>query len=120
MTSRPYRISLVKTAVRKPTTLAVFLLAVVALLICLDQAVAQKPNVIVIVTDDAGYADFGFARRGLDPDNPNAARGVTMSRAYVAPNCQPTRAALVSGAYQQRIGFENVGNNNYLHLQRSS
>jgi autotransporter-associated beta strand protein len=98
----------------------------------------NKPNVIVIVTDDAGYADFGFARRGLDPNNPNAdtsfrdfetglnipsltpnldalaARGVTMSRAYVAPNCQPTRAALVSGAYQQRIGFENVGNNNYL------
>lgn len=90
---------------------------------------ATKPNVIFIISDDAGYADFGFAKKGLglskDFDEareiesltPNldalASRGVTFSRAYVAANCQPTRAAIVTGGYQQRIGNENVGNNNY-------
>lgn len=97
----------------------------------------SKSNVIVIVSDDGGYSDFGFARRGLgdastnfrDPENgltiasltPNldalAMRGVTLSRAYVAANCQPTRAAILTGGYQQRTGNENVGNNNYLQSE---
>lgn len=118
-------------------TAALFILisACIADLVVADQSAQQKPNVIVIVSDDAGYADFGFARAGLDPQGstdfrdpetgltigsltPNldalARRGVTCSRAYVAANCQPTRAAIVTGGYQQRIGYENVGNNNYL------
>lgn len=92
-----------------------------------SSTLAQK-NVIVIVTDDAGYADFGFSQTisggGFEDTNGNkvsltpnldalAARGVTMSRAYVAPNCQPTRTALVTGGYQQRVGAENVGNNHF-------
>ena len=117
---------------------AVFLILIsvsVADLAAGDQPAQQQPNVIVIISDDAGYADFGFARAGLDPQGstsfrdpetgltidsltPNldalARRGVTCSRAYVAANCQPTRAAIVTGGYQQRIGNENVGNNNYL------
>ncbi len=80
---------------------------------------AQQPNVIVIVCDDAGYADFGFMN-GLsgatsEIPTPNldalARRGVTFSRAYVGEACQPTRAALVTGGYQNRIGNEVVGNN---------
>ncbi len=78
-----------------------------------------RPNVIVIICDDAGYADFSFmdGLSGETSEVPTpsldalAARGVTFSRAYVAANCQPTRAALVTGAYQQRIGNESVGNN---------
>ncbi|MBB6429155.1 sulfatase-like hydrolase/transferase [Algisphaera agarilytica] len=89
-------------------------------------------NVIVIVADDAGYADFGFMQNngisGTDPTTgfatsltPNldalANRGVTFDRAYVAANCQPTRAAIITGAYQQRIGNESVGNNLFLQSQ---
>lgn len=85
----------------------------------------QSPNVIVIIADDVGYADFGFSAKSpgqgfLDPGGnaisltPNlddlAARGVSFSRAYVGASCQPSRAALVTGGYQQRIGNEVVGN----------
>ena len=82
---------------------------------------ALRPNIIVIICDDAGYADFGFMNSvsGSTSQVPTphldalASRGVTFSRAYVAANCQPTRAAIVTGAYQARIGNENVGNNNF-------
>lgn len=82
---------------------------------------ALRPNIIVIICDDAGYADFSFMDgiSGSTSQVPTphldalAARGVTFSRAYVAANCQPTRAAIVTGAYQARIGNENVGNNNF-------
>ncbi|MGJ8724115.1 MAG: sulfatase-like hydrolase/transferase [Roseibacillus sp.] len=86
---------------------------------------ATRPNIIVIICDDAGYADFEFMN-GLSGEtsevptphlNALADRGVTFSRAYVAANCQPTRAAMVTGAYQARIGNENVGNNNFLSNQ---
>lgn len=90
-------------------------------LLCCSGDVLAAPNVIVIISDDAGYADFGFQHRPdflsgtSDVPTPNldalASRGVTFSRAYVAANCQPTRAALVTGGYQQRIGNESVGNN---------
>ncbi|MGJ8696786.1 MAG: sulfatase-like hydrolase/transferase [Verrucomicrobiaceae bacterium] len=86
---------------------------------------ALRPNIIVIISDDAGYADFGFmnAHSGSTSEVPTphldalAARGITFSRAYVAANCQPTRAAIVTGAYQARIGNENVGNNHFLASQ---
>ncbi len=82
---------------------------------------ALRPNIIVIICDDAGYADFGFMNSVSGSTSqvptPNldalASRGVTFSRAYVAANCQPTRAAIVTGAYQASIGNENVGNNNF-------
>lgn len=90
----------------------------------------QANNVIVIVADDAGYADFGFMAGTSGVGNspgfaasltPNldalAGRGVTFDRAYVAANCQPTRAAIITGGYQQRIGNESVGNNLTLQSQ---
>lgn len=96
----------------------------------LPAAAQLANNVIVIVADDAGYADFGFMNGlsgvGNNPGfstslTPNldalAGRGVTFDRAYVAANCQPTRAAIITGGYQQRIGNENVGNNLFLQSQ---
>ncbi|MDC1404142.1 sulfatase-like hydrolase/transferase [Akkermansiaceae bacterium] len=88
-------------------------------------ASAPRPNVIVIICDDAGYADFSFMD-GLSGETSQvptphlealAARGVTFSKAFVAANCQPTRAAMMTGAYQQRIGNESVGNNHFLRSQ---
>lgn len=71
--------------------------------------VATKPNVILILSDDHGYGDRG--RLGHDPAvrTPGldrlAADGVTCPDAYVtAPICSPSRAAIISGAYQQRWG----------------
>lgn len=85
----------------------------------IQQANAQQPNVIVIISDDAGYADFepmdGLSGETSEIPTPNllalANVGVRFSRAYVAQSCQPTRAAIVTGAYQNRMGNEVVGNN---------
>ena len=69
-----------------------------------------KPNIVLILTDDAGYADFGFT--GC-PDfaTPNidriAAEGVTCTDGYVTASvCSPSRAGLMTGRYQQRFGHE--------------
>ena len=69
----------------------------------------SAPNILLIVSDDHGYADRGSL--GLHPDvhTPSldrlAAEGVTCTDAYVtAPICSPSRAAIISGLYQQRWG----------------
>ncbi|MFB3825858.1 MAG: sulfatase-like hydrolase/transferase [Bryobacteraceae bacterium] len=74
-------------------------------------APARKPNVIVILADDLGYADVGF-QGCKDIPTPNldrlAASGVRFTNACVShPFCSPTRAGLMTGRYQQRFGHEN-------------
>ncbi|MCG9972558.1 sulfatase-like hydrolase/transferase [Christiangramia crocea] len=72
-----------------------------------------RPNIIVIVADDAGYIDFGFMGSD-DLDTPEidalAADGVIFTDAHVtATVCAPSRAGLITGRYQQRMGFEANG-----------
>jgi len=69
-----------------------------------------KPNIVVIVADDLGYADVGFSGCA-DIPTPNidslARNGVRFSNGYVThPYCSPSRAGLLSGRYQQRFGHE--------------
>ena len=86
------------------------LLAAVAMC-CAALAVAaegRKPNILLIVADDLGYADLGF-QGGEDIPTPSldalAARGVRFSNGYVSSTwCSPTRAGLLTGRYQQRFG----------------
>ena len=71
----------------------------------------SRPNIIVILTDDQGYADVGTHGVTSDIVTPNidqlAADGVTMSAGYVtSPQCVPSRAALLTGKYQQRFGVD--------------
>ncbi len=70
----------------------------------------RRPNIIVILADDLGYADAGFQGAG-DLLTPNidsiAANGARCTDAYVtAPMCSPSRAGLLTGRYQQRFGHE--------------
>jgi arylsulfatase A-like enzyme len=70
-----------------------------------------KPNVIVIITDDQGYADAGF-QGSTEIATPHldalAASGVVCTSGYVtAPVCAPSRAGLLTGRYQQRHGFHD-------------
>ena len=93
-------------------------LILIALLFCtsgLSQAHAQQktkqPNVIVIVSDDAGYADFG-CYGGKEIPTPNidalAKNGTLFTDAYVSASvCAPSRAGILTGMYQQRFGFEH-------------
>lgn len=75
---------------------------------------ASSPNVILIVADDLGYADVGF-NGCKDIPTPHldrlASRGVRFTNGYVTHAfCSPSRAALLSGRYQQRFGHENNPN----------
>lgn len=74
-------------------------------------AAARRPNVILILADDMGYADAGF-QGCKDYPTPNldrlARRGVRLTNGYVShPFCSPTRAGILTGRYQQRYGHEN-------------
>ena len=74
-------------------------------------AADRKPNILVIVSDDHGYADVGF-NGGKAVPTPHldalAASGVRCTSGYVShPFCSPTRAGLLTGRYQQRFGHEN-------------
>ncbi|MEI6713984.1 MAG: sulfatase-like hydrolase/transferase [Verrucomicrobiota bacterium] len=70
-----------------------------------------KPNILVILADDLGYGELG-CYGGKDAPTPNldamAKAGVLFTSGYVTcPVCSPTRAALITGKYQQRFGHEN-------------
>lgn len=71
---------------------------------------SDKPNIIVMLLDDAGYADFGFMGCE-DLKTPNIDRlannGVVFTDAHVSASvCGPSRAGIITGRYQQRFGFE--------------
>src|SRR4051794_9027438 len=70
----------------------------------------RKPNVIVLLADDLGYADISV-HGCRDIATPNidsiAKKGVRCTSGYVScPYCSPTRAGLLTGRYQQRFGHE--------------
>lgn len=70
----------------------------------------KAPNIVLIFSDDAGYADFGFHGSQI-MKTPNLDRlaqdGMIFRQAYVSdPTCGPSRAGLLTGRYQQRFGFE--------------
>jgi arylsulfatase A-like enzyme len=71
----------------------------------------QRPNVVLIITDDVGYGDFG-AYGVTDIKTPNVDRlareGVKLTDFYAAPTCTPTRASLITGRYQQRVALESA------------
>lgn len=74
-------------------------------------APAERPNLLLIVTDDQGPWDLGSAGNPhLDTPHLDAlARdGVSFARYYVAPVCSPTRAGLMTGRYAFRTGLYNT------------
>ncbi|MFZ9979463.1 MAG: sulfatase [Opitutales bacterium] len=73
---------------------------------------AEKPNIILIYSDDHGWADLGAQGSDKDIRTPNldamARDGVRFTRGYVsAPQCVPSRAGVLTGRYQQRFGVED-------------
>ena len=81
----------------------------------LSAANLAPPNIVVILTDDQGYADISF-----NPNHPRevatphmdalAREGGFFSQAYTSGHvCSPTRAGLMLGQYQQRVGIYTAG-----------
>lgn len=72
----------------------------------------RRPNILLIVVDDLGYGDLGcYGSRDIRTPHIDklAQEGVRLTDCYAAaPVCSPTRAALITGRYPQRSGFEWV------------
>lgn len=96
------------------TTASTNLLSLLCLFVAWEQsasaAEARKPNIIVFLSDDVGYGEYGFQGNTEIP-TPNidsiAKSGVRFTAGYVSgPYCSPTRAGLLTGRYQTRFGHE--------------
>ncbi|MEP6296263.1 MAG: sulfatase-like hydrolase/transferase, partial [Ilumatobacter sp.] len=65
------------------------------------------PNVVIVLLDDTGFAQFGCY--GSDIDTPNidalAAGGAQFTNFHVTPLCSPTRASLLTGRSQHAVGM---------------
>lgn len=82
----------------------------------------KQPNILFILSDDAGYHDFGF-HGSKTMKTPNldklANQGIIFTQAYVsAAVCGPSRAGILTGQYQQKFGYEE--NNVPGYMSKSS
>jgi len=79
----------------------------------LADAAERKPNFVVIVADDLGYADVGYhgANSGIETPRIDelAHSGIRFKNGYSnGAVCTPTRAALLTGRYQNRVGCDTT------------
>ncbi len=93
--------------------LAVLALATLALGACATGDDAPPPNIVLVYIDDLGWRDLGVQGSPYY-QTPHvdrlAAEGMRFTNAYAnAPNCAPSRAALLSGQYAPRTGIYTVG-----------
>ena len=76
-------------------------------LISLVDGATQRPNVIVVMTDDQGYGDLGCNGNSVI-QTPNIdklrGQGLQLDNFHVDPTCAPTRAAWMTGRYSNRVG----------------
>ena len=74
-------------------------------------SLANRPNVILIMTDDQGFGDVGF-HGNTELNTPHldrlASESAELTNFYVQPLCTPTRAALLTGRYPERTGAIEV------------
>ncbi|MDX1285069.1 MAG: arylsulfatase, partial [Draconibacterium sp.] len=78
-----------------------------------EEVHADKPNVILIMTDDQGIGDFGFTGNPYikTPQlDKLAEQSLNLTNFYVSPVCAPTRACLMTGRYSERTGVYDTYN----------
>jgi arylsulfatase A-like enzyme len=107
-------------------------LAVIAtsILASAQVAASERPNIVVIVADDLGWADVGYHGGNIDTPSLDrlAEQGVQLNRFYTTPICSPTRAALMTGRDPIRLGvaygvimpWDNIGVNPAEHFMPES
>jgi arylsulfatase A-like enzyme len=102
---------------KKPSLLPTVFCALIVLPLVSVEAgtvVSQKPNVLLIISDDQGYGDFSI-HGNPHLQTPNIDRlgrtGVRFDRFFVNSFCAPTRAALLTGRYPLRTGTHGVTHN---------
>ncbi len=74
---------------------------------------SHKPNILIILADDMGYADLGCYGSEIDTPNINrlAEEGLRFSQFYNAARCCPTRASLLTGLYPHQAGMGRMVKN---------
>ena len=67
---------------------------------------SERPNIIIMLADDLGWADVGYHGGPIDTPSLDrlAEEGVELTRFYTTPICSPTRAALMTGRDPMRLG----------------
>ncbi len=83
------------------------LLSGITACLTLSTVFAAQPNVIVVITDDQGYGDLTFTgNTAIKTPHIDKLRteGVLLDNFHVDPTCAPTRSALMTGRYSNRIG----------------
>ncbi|MGB0144936.1 MAG: sulfatase family protein, partial [Akkermansiaceae bacterium] len=104
------------------------LIACLFFALALLASAADKPNIVVIIVDDLGYGDLSsYGATDLKSPHIDAlmASGLKFNNFYAnCPVCSPTRAALLSGRYQELVGVPGVirthAANNWGYLIKSS
>lgn len=85
-----------------------FLTPLLGVVAVVSAAPAAKPNLILILADDLGWADVGCYGNTFN-ETPNidrlAQQGVRFTQFYAGPVCSPTRASIQSGQNQARVGI---------------
>ena len=86
--------------------------SILVLLASLVLAHAEKPNILVIIVDDLGYGDLS-SYGATDLKSPHIdkliSQGLRFNNCYAnCPVCSPTRAALLTGRYQELVGVPGV------------
>jgi len=88
-------------------------IALFSALTCLavsSQAATSRPNILLVMLDDAGYMDFGAY--GSDTATPNIDRlgesGVMFTNYYTTPQCGPSRASVMTGQDNHEVGMGSI------------
>jgi arylsulfatase len=106
ISAKPFRVSKIYTALAP----LIFFLAILSTKPAFGAE--RPPNIVIILTDDQGYADIGkFGAEGFDTPNLNrmADEGVIFRNFHDAqPICSASRAALLTGCYPNRIGIHGA------------
>ncbi|TWU46101.1 Arylsulfatase precursor [Rubripirellula tenax] len=87
-------------------------------------AEGQRPNVIVVITDDQGYGDVAFTGNPAIKTptiDKLAKQGTLLNNFHVDPTCAPTRSALMTGRYSDRVGvWHTVQGRNMLRRRETT
>jgi len=98
-------------------TLATLLLMPMAFVHAVE---TKRPNIVFILADDLGWTDTAvYGSKFYETPNIDklASQGMKFTQYHNCPNCQPTRAALMSGQYSPRTGVYTVGSMNRFNWQ---
>lgn len=103
--------------------LLLVLLPLLSLSSCTSEKNNKRPNVLILLADDMGYADLGcFGGKALSPNLDKLANeGIKFTHFYApAPNCSPSRTGLLTGRMPSRVGMYNYRKTGHtMHLPAS-